>query len=108
VIHFTQDQATSGLIMQAPKNVPVPKKALISTMEKAMAMIPSKIAPFDSVTTKLAARVGRRFFSRLLGAMLKSTQRQEYREIARYQRLSGRLQTDNNELDTRRRTLPNL
>jgi hypothetical protein len=76
--------------------------------EDIMSMIPSKIALRDFITTKLAAPVGSSFFSRLLGAMLNSSRRQEYREIARYQRLSGRQLTDSHALDTERRTLPNL
>ena len=74
-----------------------------------MAMIPSKVTPFDFATTKATARAGRSFFSRLLEAMLKSYRRQEeYCEIARYQHLMGRQLTDSVALDTERRILPIL
>jgi len=73
-----------------------------------MAMIPSKVAPYDIATAKPTARAGRSFFSRLLEAMLDSYRLQEYREIARYQHLMGRQLTDSVALDTERRTLPIL
>ena len=71
-----------------------------------MPMIPSKVAPCDFATTKPTARAGRSFFSRLLEAMLDSYRLQEYREIARYQHLTGRQLTDSVALDTEHRTQP--
>ena len=73
-----------------------------------MSMIRSKVAPCDVATTKPNARAGRSLFSRLLGDMMESYRRQEYREIACYQRLTGRQLTDSVALDTARRTLPIL
>ena len=71
-----------------------------------MAMTPSRVPPCDFVTTKPTARAGRSFFSRLLEAMLDSYRLQEYREIARYQHLTGRQLTDSVALDTEHRTQP--
>ena len=73
-----------------------------------MAMIPPKIAPCDLATTKPTAGAERSFFSRLLGAMMETYQRREYREIASYQHLTGRQLTDSVAIDTERRALPIL
>ena len=73
-----------------------------------MATNPSKVVPCDTDTTKPTARAGPNTFSRLLGAMMKSYRRQEYREIARYQHLTGRQLTDSVALDAERRTQPTI
>jgi hypothetical protein len=73
-----------------------------------MVMIQSKVALRDIATTKPTARAGCSFFSRLLEAMLETYRRREYREIARYQHLTGRQLTDSVALDTERRTPPNI
>jgi hypothetical protein len=71
-----------------------------------MAMIPPKVAPHDFATTKPTACALRSCFSRLLGAVMETYLRQEYREIARYQHLTGRQLADNAALDTEQRTPP--
>jgi hypothetical protein len=73
-----------------------------------MAMIPSKVTPYDLITNGPTARAGRSVFSGLLEAVLESYRRKEYREIARYQHLMSRQLTDSVALDTERRMLPIL
>jgi len=73
-----------------------------------MAMYPTKVTPCDFATSKPTARGGRSIFRRLLETMLGSHRSREYREIARYQHLTGRQLTDSVELDTERRAPPIL
>ena len=73
-----------------------------------MVMIQSKVGLCDKATAKPTARAERSFFNRLLEAMLETYRRREYREIARYQHLTGRQLTDSVALDTERRTPPIL